>query len=125
MRSLKASNPKHSLIVFTKAAESRVISLFKFAKKADPDREGIVFGTKKRGCNGNSYTMRYITRYESKDNLERVDKPENPAIYVDKKSILALIGTTIGYEDNDVFAGFTFTNPNSKGMCGCGESFSL
>jgi Fe-S cluster assembly iron-binding protein IscA len=29
------------------------------------------------------------------------------------------------YLETDIAAEFTFTNPNSKGACGCGESFNV
>ncbi|MGH7056887.1 MAG: HesB/IscA family protein, partial [Acetobacteraceae bacterium] len=29
------------------------------------------------------------------------------------------------YEVKDLSSGFTFTNPNEKGRCGCGESFHV
>ena len=36
-----------------------------------------------------------------------------------------LIGTVMDYEQKLMSAGFTFTNPNEKGRCGCGESFHV
>lgn len=32
---------------------------------------------------------------------------------------------TMDYVDSDVASEFTFKNPNSKGACGCGESFNV
>jgi iron-sulfur cluster assembly protein len=29
------------------------------------------------------------------------------------------------YIDNDIKSEFVFNNPNSKGTCGCGESFHI
>ena len=31
----------------------------------------------------------------------------------------------IDYFDNGMESGFVFSNPNEKGRCGCGESFSV
>jgi iron-sulfur cluster assembly protein len=29
------------------------------------------------------------------------------------------------WKEDDFAAGFVFENPNAKGMCGCGESFTV
>jgi len=44
-------------------------------------------------------------------------------VLVDRKASLFLIGTEMDYKVDKLTAGFTFTNPNEKGRCGCGESF--
>jgi iron-sulfur cluster assembly protein len=46
-------------------------------------------------------------------------------VLVDRKATLFLIGTTMDFETKDLTSGFTFTNPNEKGRCGCGESFHV
>ena len=46
-------------------------------------------------------------------------------VLVDRKATLFLIGTVMDYERKAMSAGFTFTNPNEKGRCGCGESFHV
>jgi iron-sulfur cluster assembly protein len=46
-------------------------------------------------------------------------------VLVDRKASLFLIGTVMDYEVKALTEGFTFTNPNEKGRCGCGESFHV
>jgi iron-sulfur cluster assembly protein len=46
-------------------------------------------------------------------------------VLVDSKASLFLIGTVMDYEQKAMSAAFTFTNPNEKGRCGCGESFHV
>jgi iron-sulfur cluster assembly protein len=46
-------------------------------------------------------------------------------VLVDSKASLFLIGTVMDYEATALTSGFTFTNPNEKGRCGCGESFHV
>jgi len=46
-------------------------------------------------------------------------------VLVDRKASLFLIGTVMDYETKSLAAGFTFSNPNEKGRCGCGESFHV
>jgi iron-sulfur cluster assembly accessory protein len=46
-------------------------------------------------------------------------------VFVDPKALMHLIGTEMDFVDDRLKAEFTFTNPNSKGECGCGESFNV
>jgi len=46
-------------------------------------------------------------------------------VLVDRKASLFLIGSTMDYQEQALSSGFTFTNPNEKGRCGCGESFHV
>jgi iron-sulfur cluster assembly accessory protein len=46
-------------------------------------------------------------------------------LVVDNKAVMFLLGTQIDYVEDDFKAEFVFTNPNSKGSCGCGESFNV
>jgi iron-sulfur cluster assembly protein len=39
--------------------------------------------------------------------------------------VLYLIGSTMDWVEDDFTAGFVFANPNAKGSCGCGESFTV
>ena len=50
---------------------------------------------------------------------------QNVTVLVDRKASLFLIGTVMDYEVKNLTSGFTFTNPNEKGRCGCGESFHV
>jgi iron-sulfur cluster assembly protein len=45
-------------------------------------------------------------------------------VIVDPKSHLFVGGTEIDYHEGMMGSGFAFTNPNSKGSCGCGKSFT-
>ena len=47
-------------------------------------------------------------------------------VLVDMKSFLYLDGSTLDYKDEGLMQrGFMFSNPNSSGACGCGESFAV
>jgi iron-sulfur cluster assembly protein len=46
-------------------------------------------------------------------------------VYVDAFSAQYLSGVTIDYVSSMQGAGFTFTNPNATGGCGCGSSFTV
>jgi iron-sulfur cluster assembly protein len=80
----------------------------------------ISVGTK--GCSGLSYDMQFVEAAGPSD--ERVvDK--DVTVLVDRKASLFLIGSVMDYEVKELSSGFTFTNPNEKGRCGCGESFHV
>ena len=52
-------------------------------------------------------------------------RAQGGTFYVDGASILYLIGSTMDWSEDDFAAGFVFENPNAKGACGCGESFTV
>ena len=74
------------------------------------------------GCNGLSYTMRFVAEAKPADILVRTEGVE---VLVDPKSALYLRGTQLDYSDKMIGGGFKFSNPNAKASCSCGESFSL
>jgi iron-sulfur cluster insertion protein len=68
------------------------------------------------GCSGFSYDLYF------EDKLGEMDEEfecQGVKLYVDPMSFQYLEGVEIDYG-----AGFKFNNPNSKGSCGCGSSFS-
>jgi len=79
-------------------------------------------GVKTKGCSGLSYDLTWVDAAEPSD--ERVTD-KGLTVLVDRKASLFLIGTVMDYEVKAMSAGFTFTNPNEKGRCGCGESFHV
>ena len=46
-------------------------------------------------------------------------------VYVEPIALMNIIGTTMDFVDDEMSSEFIFTNPNSKGECGCGESFNV
>ena len=44
---------------------------------------------------------------------------------IDSKAQLTLLGTEMDYVETKLSTEFIFNNPNIKGTCGCGESFSV
>ena len=77
---------------------------------------------KTKGCSGMSYDLSWVDEAGQGD---EVVTDKDVTVLVDRKATLFLIGTVMDYEVKAMSAGFTFTNPNEKGRCGCGESFHV
>lgn len=84
--------------------------------------EGIRVGIRTRGCSGMSYTIEYADEIGEYD---EVVEEKGVKVLIDPKAIMFLIGTEMDYKEEKLQSGFTFTNPNEKGRCGCGESFHV
>ena len=88
----------------------------------EKDTLGIKLGISTKGCSGLSYTMHFVDKVDSSDEVLSFDDIK---IFVDKKASLFLIGTKMDYVKGELESGFKFINPNEKGRCGCGESFHV
>jgi iron-sulfur cluster insertion protein len=73
------------------------------------------------GCAGFSYDLYFEDKVGEMD--EQFES-NGVKLYVDPMSYQYLEGTEIDYIEGMHGAGFKFNNPNSKGSCGCGSSFS-
>ena len=106
-------------ITLTPAAEARIADLM---ARAPADAIGVKLSTPRRGCSGLAYSVDYVTQEFAFD--EKIVTPGG-TFYFDGGSILYLIGSRMDWVEDDFAAGFVFTNPNAKGACGCGESFTV
>src|SRR3546814_4032593 len=83
---------------------------------------GVRLSTPRRGCSGLAYSVDYVTEEQKFD--EKIETPGG-VFYIDGASVLYLIGSMMDWVEDDFAAGFVFENPNVKGACGCGESFTV
>ncbi len=85
--------------------------------------EGIRVGVKTSGCSRLglcclSLLMKSMTH-------DQVFEQFGVKVFVDPKSLVYLEGLEMDYVKNGLNEGFEFNNPNKKGECGCGESFTV
>ena len=84
--------------------------------------EGIRVGVKTSGCSGLAYVLEFVDNVEQAD---QVFESHGVRIFVDPKSLTYLDGMEMDFVKEGLNEGFKFTNPNQKGECGCGESFTV
>ena len=119
MTTATLSRPRPAPITLTEAAVSRIASLL---AKAPHPVAGVRLSTPKRGCSGLAYSIDYVDAPKPGD--EPIITPAG-TLFVDGASLLYLIGSQMDWVEDDFTAGFVFINPNAKGSCGCGESFTV
>jgi iron-sulfur cluster assembly protein len=88
----------------------------------EKESAGIRVGIRTRGCSGLSYTIEYADEISKYD---EVVEDKGVRVLIDPKAVMFLIGTEMDFKEDKFKSGFTFTNPNEKGRCGCGESFNV
>jgi iron-sulfur cluster assembly protein len=114
-----ATRQRPAALNLTPSAEARIAKLM---AQAPAGTVGVKLSTPRRGCSGLAYSVDYVT--EAKPFDEKIETPGG-TFFVDGASILYLIGSTMDWQEDDFTAGFVFQNPNAKGSCGCGESFTV
>ncbi len=111
--------PMPAAVTLTPAAEARIAALM---AQAPEGAIGVKLSTPRRGCSGLAYSVDYVSEAAPFD--ERIETPGG-LFFIDSASVLYLIGSTMDWVEDDFAAGFVFANPNAKGACGCGESFTV
>jgi iron-sulfur cluster assembly protein len=106
------------LMTLTDAAAERLRALYSKGE----DSKLLRIGVATKGCSGLSYDMSWT---DAPAVTDEIVKDKGLTVLVDRKASLFLIGTVMDYETKHLTSGFTFTNPNEKGRCGCGESFHV
>lgn len=90
-------------------------------KRGTPDAM-LRLGVRGGGCSGVSYAIEFADKPRARDQQFDFD---GLRVVVDPKSLVYLRGSVLDYEIQLMQHGFKFQNPNEKGSCGCGESFSV
>ena len=108
-----------STITVTDAAAARIKHLM---SEQGEGKLGLRVGVRNAGCSGLAYTLEYV---DEADPFDEMVEQKGVTVLIDPKAIMFLLGTEMDYVEEKLKSGFTFTNPNEKGRCGCGESFHV
>ena len=79
-------------------------------------------GVRTSGCSGLAYKLEFADEVLPED---REFESHGVRVLIDPKSLAYLEGTELDFVREGLNEGFKFNNPNEKGRCGCGESFTV
>ena len=88
-----------------------------------PDKKGFKLFLEKSGCSGFMYETELSDAPAEDDRIFELD--EQLHIFVPNKDLPMLMGTEIDFVTVGLNSMLQFRNPNVKGECGCGESFTV
>ncbi|QLL32854.1 hypothetical protein HG536_0D03760 [Torulaspora globosa] len=109
--------PRKALITLSPTALSHLRGLLD-----QPEPKLIRIGVRNRGCSGLTYELQYITEPGKFDEIVEQDGVK---VIIDSKALFSIVGSEMDWVDDKLSSRFVFKNPNSKGTCGCGESFMV
>jgi iron-sulfur cluster assembly accessory protein len=90
-------------------------------EEVSPETAGLRVSVLPGGCSGFKYSLNIEERALDDDMVHEVNSVR---VFVDGFSAQYLAGVTIDYVSSMQGSGFTFSNPNASGGCGCGSSFN-
>ena len=105
------------MLTLTPTAVEKVKAIMSERGESGGLRISVVGG----GCSGFQYQMTLDKDSSAED---KVVEQDGLRVFIDPRSLLYLHGTIVDYVETLTGAGFKFDNPNTRGTCGCGESFN-
>ena len=108
-----------ALVITGRAAEE--VQKFIAQEQVPVESAGLRVSVLPGGCSGFKYSLNIEERALDDDMVAEVN---GVRVFVDGFSAQYLAGITIDYVTSMQGSGFTFSNPNATGGCGCGSSFT-
>ncbi|CAI5760490.1 unnamed protein product [Candida verbasci] len=109
--------PRKALITLSPNAISHLKQLLN-----QPQPKLIRIGVRNRGCSGLTYNLEYV---DSPGKFDETVEQDGVKVLIDSKALFSIVGSEMDWLDDKLSSRFIFKNPNSKGTCGCGESFMV
>ena len=116
---IPGGKPMGKGIGLTDSAVTRLQRLL--AERKTPEA-GLRIAVKGGGCSGLAYHMEWAEKARERD---KTFERDGVRVFIDPKSYLYLMGTELIFEEGLLASGFKLQNPNVKGSCGCGDSFTV
>src|SRR5437867_4139925 len=111
---------RDQVIAITGAADAQIR---KMLARRGAGESALRVGVKAGGCSGFEYVFGWERAPKEGDLV--FEGPGGAKVYVDRRSLRVLDGTTLDYDTSLLSKGFIFNNPNATSVCGCGASFSI
>ncbi|MEZ5565363.1 MAG: iron-sulfur cluster assembly accessory protein [Gammaproteobacteria bacterium] len=83
---------------------------------------GVRIGVKRTGCSGLAYV---ISTADDVTDDDVVFDQDGVRVVVAREALATIDGTVVDFVREGLNEAFRFRNPNAKGECGCGESFTV
>jgi iron-sulfur cluster assembly accessory protein len=110
--------PATTGVILTPAAQAAVKKFISEEEK--PETKALRVFVEGGGCAGFQYGLTVDEKHDG----DEVFAQDGFNVIVDPQSIMYLRGIRVDYVETLGGAGFKIENPNAKGGCGCGSSFS-
>lgn len=117
MSETTTSSAPTTLITVTEQAAEEVKKLL----VNEPGTSGLRLEIRGGGCSGMSYGLSFDNEQEK----DHVIESHGIKVFVDPKSAIYLKGTLLDFQGGLEGRGFVIKNPQAKGSCGCGQSFTV
>lgn len=116
-RKRRALRPRKALITLSANARRHLQQLLD-----QPEPKLIRIGVRNRGCSGLTYNLEYV---DKPGKFDEIVEQDGVKVVIDSKALFSIVGSEMDWLDDKLSSKFIFKNPNSKGTCGCGESFMV
>ncbi len=97
------------------------VKKFMASEEGLPETSGLRVRVVPGGCSGFQYSLNIEEQSRQGDFIL---EQNGVRLFLDMFSAQYLNGVKIDYVSGVMGSGFTFTNPNATGSCGCGSSFT-